>query len=79
MSPIHGELAGLPPMLVLSGTHDILNADAHRLVEDVTSAGGEAELVEEPGMIHDYPLHPTPEGRAAQRRIAEWCRQRLTD
>ncbi len=78
VSPIHGELAGLPPMLVLSGTDDILNADAHRLVDDVTVVGGEAELVEEPGMIHDYPLHPTPEGRAARRRIAEWCRERLT-
>jgi epsilon-lactone hydrolase len=79
VSPIHGELAGLPPMLVLSGTDDILNADAHRLVDGVTHVGGEAELVEEPGMIHDYPLHPTPEGRTARTLIAEWCRERLTD
>ena len=37
VSPIHGDLRGLPPMLVLSGTDDILNADAHRLAEEVTS------------------------------------------
>jgi acetyl esterase/lipase len=76
VSPLHGDLDGLPPMLVLSGTHDILNADAHRLVDAVTKAGGAIELVEEPGLIHDYPLHPTPEARAAQRRIAAWCRER---
>lgn len=77
VSPIHGDLAGLPPMLVLSGTHDILNADAHRLVNEVRTAGGTVELVEEPGLIHDYPLHPTPEARSAQHRIAAWCRARV--
>jgi acetyl esterase/lipase len=74
VSPIHGPLEGLPPMLVLSGTDDILNADARRLTEAVTAAGGHVELVEGPAMIHDYPLHPTPEGRAARTRIAHWLR-----
>ncbi len=78
VSPIHGDLSGLPPMLVVSGTHDILNADAHRLVDAVTKAGGAVELMEEPGLIHDFPLHPTPEARLAQRHIAAWCRTRLT-
>ena len=77
VSPIHGDLAGLPPMLVLSGTHDILNADAHRLVDEVRTVGGAVELTEEPGLLHDYPLHPTPEARAAQRWIAAWCRARV--
>jgi acetyl esterase/lipase len=74
VSPIHGPLAGLPPMLVLSGTDDILNADAHRLVDAAGSAGVEVELVEGSAMIHDYPLHPTPEGRAARARIVHWLR-----
>jgi len=74
VSPIHGPLGGLPPMLVLSGTDDILNADAHRFVDAVVAAGGEVELVEGEQMIHDYPLHPTPEGRAARAHIAAWLR-----
>ena len=74
VSPIHGPLTGLPPMLVLSGTDDILNADAHRLVDDAAAAGVEVELVEGPAMIHDYPLHPTPEARAARAHIANWLR-----
>jgi acetyl esterase/lipase len=77
VSPIHGDLGGLPPMLVLSGTHDILNADARRLAEAVTTAGGDLELVEAPRMIHDYPLHPTPEGRAARAHVAAWLRSRM--
>ena len=39
VSPIHGDLRGLPPMLVLSGTDDILNADAHRLAKAVSTTG----------------------------------------
>jgi acetyl esterase/lipase len=77
VSPIHGDLSGLPPMLVLSGTDDILNADARRLADAVSKAGGDLDLVEMPGMIHDYPLHPTPEGRAARAHIAAWLHERL--
>jgi acetyl esterase/lipase len=78
VSPIHGDPGDLPPVLVLSGTHDILNADAHRLVDAVVLAGGDVELVEGLGLIHDYPLHPTPEGRRARARIARWLCDRLT-
>ena len=77
VSPIAGPLAGLPPMLVLSGTDDILTVDAVRLAEAVTAAGGAVELVTAPGQIHDYALHPTPEGRAARRRIVTWMQARL--
>ncbi len=77
VSPIAGPLAALPPMLVLSGTDDILTVDAQRLVEAVTVAGGSVELVEAPGQIHDYALHPTPEGRAARRRVTAWLQARM--
>jgi acetyl esterase/lipase len=72
VSPLFGPLAGLPPMLVLSGTDDILTVDAHRLVDAVRAAGGVVDLTVAPGQIHDYPLHPTPEGRRARAEIAGW-------
>lgn len=77
VSPITGLLTGLPPMLVFSGTDDILNADAHRLVDAVTAAGGSARLVEQVRQIHDYVLHPTREGRAARRETSAWLRDRI--
>lgn len=77
VSPIAGLLSGLPPMLAFSGTDDILNADAHRLVDAVTAAGGSIRLVEQEGQIHDYALHPTREGRAARREMGAWLRTRV--
>lgn len=77
VSPIAGLLSGLPPMLVLSGTDDILNADAHRLAGAVGAAGGSVRLVEQAGQIHDYVLHPTREGRAARREVSAWLRARI--
>jgi epsilon-lactone hydrolase len=75
VSPIHGDLRGLPPMTVFSGTDDLLNPDAHRLSAGCADAGVECELVEEAGMQHDYPLMRSPEGRAARRRIVEVLRR----
>lgn len=71
VSPLHGELSGLPPITVFTGTHDILNPDSHRLVDQCSAVGTECELIEGPGLPHVYPLMPTPEGRAARRRMVE--------
>jgi monoterpene epsilon-lactone hydrolase len=70
VSPIHGEIAGLPPIAVSVGSEDLLNPDSHRLREACRGAGVACELVEAPGMPHAYPVFPTPEGRAAVRQIA---------
>lgn len=77
VSPLFGHLTGVGPVLVFSGTDDILNADAHRLVDALLAAGERVELVEAPAMIHDYVLHRTPEGRAARRVITSWLGGRV--
>ncbi|MES2170883.1 MAG: alpha/beta hydrolase [Actinomycetota bacterium] len=66
VSPINGSLDGLGPLTVFSGTRDILNADAHRLNEKATAAGHPLDFHEVPEMIHNYPLLPIPEARAAR-------------
>jgi acetyl esterase/lipase len=71
ISPLNGELRGLPPITVFTGTNDILNPDSHRLRERCSASGVSCELVEAPGMPHVYPLMPTPEGRGARRRLVE--------
>ena len=69
-SPIHGEMGGLPPIAVFTGTADLLLPDSHRLRDRCCEAGVALTLTEAPGMPHDYALMRTPEGAAARRAIA---------
>ena len=69
VSPIHGTLAGVGPIMMFSGTRDILNADAHRLVALAAESGHPLEYHEGVGMIHVYPILPMPEGDAARALI----------
>lgn len=66
VSPLHGNLRGLPPVTIFTGTRDIMNADAHAFTRRARAAGVAVTLHEAPGMIHDHPLLPTPEGRRAR-------------
>lgn len=69
VDPLAADLTGLGPLTVFTGTRDILNPDARLLVEKALAAGVETELHEQPGLIHVYPLTPTPEGKAARNLI----------
>ncbi|MFC9898480.1 alpha/beta hydrolase fold domain-containing protein [Nocardia sp. NPDC127579] len=70
VSPIHGELTGLAPIVLFSGTAELLNPDARRLA----AAGTGIDYVECPGGQHCYPLLRTREGKQARRHIAELLR-----
>lgn len=75
VSPLHGELAGLPPVLMFCGTYDILVVDARRLAARARREGADLVYVEEPGLMHVYALMQLPEGRAARARIASFVRE----
>lgn len=75
ISPLHGDLRDLPAISVFTGTHDILNPDAHRLLDRCAQAGTTCELIEAPAMPHVYPLMPTPEGRQARRQMVNLLRR----
>jgi acetyl esterase/lipase len=66
VSPLHGDLRGLAPITLFSGTYDILNADARRLVRKAAAAHLPLDYHEAPGLCHDYPLLPIPEAREAR-------------
>jgi acetyl esterase/lipase len=74
VSPIGADLTGLGPLTVFSGTRDILNPDARSLADKATAAGVDVDYHEQPGLVHVYPLTPTPEGRAARTLIVERLR-----
>ena len=61
VSPLHGELGGLPPVEVWVGTRDITLPDCRELGARMP-AGAAFALHVEDGAIHDYPLLPAPRG-----------------
>ncbi|MDP5183045.1 alpha/beta hydrolase [Blastococcus sp. BMG 814] len=71
VSPLFGELAGLGPLTVFSGTRDITSPDTRLLVDRARAAGVPVDHHEEEGLVHVHPLLPVPEGRRARRVMAE--------
>ncbi|WP_249011535.1 alpha/beta hydrolase fold domain-containing protein [Conexibacter sp. DBS9H8] len=69
VSPLWGELAGLGPITVFTGTRDLLSPDAARLHERALAAGVRVDYHERPGLVHVYPLTPVAEARAAREVI----------
>ncbi|MGH8060667.1 MAG: alpha/beta fold hydrolase [Pseudoxanthomonas sp.] len=69
VSPLNGDLHGLAPMIVFSGTHDLLYPDSVDLATKARAAGVPVELHLRRGQPHNYAAMPTPEGRQAREVI----------
>ncbi len=69
VSPLGADLHGLGPVTLFSGTRDILHPDARLFVGLAHAARLDLDYHEGPGLVHVYPLTPTPEGRVARRLI----------
>jgi epsilon-lactone hydrolase len=76
VSPLRGDLTGLPPCLMLCGTRDLLQPGCEALFERADEAGWELEYVVAPGLVHVYPLLPIPEAKAAVESIVDFLRLR---
>jgi acetyl esterase/lipase len=75
VSPALGDLAGLPPALMFCGTRDTLAPGCRLLARRAAEAGWDLTYVEEPDLIHVYPLLPLlPEARSAWRRTLAFLR-----
>ncbi|MFD3748450.1 alpha/beta hydrolase fold domain-containing protein [Nocardia sp. NPDC058633] len=77
VSPLFGDLTGLGPITVFTGTDDILNPDARLLAAKAREAGVDLDYHEEAGLVHVYPLTPSQEGAKARRRIIATLRAEL--
>ncbi|WP_104525582.1 alpha/beta hydrolase fold domain-containing protein [Blastococcus atacamensis] len=71
VSPLFGDLAGLGPLTVFSGTRDITSPDTRLLVTRARAAGVPVDHHEEAGLVHVHPLLPVPEGRRARALLAD--------
>lgn len=54
LSPINGDFIGLPPSLILVGTHEIFLCDCRRFKEKAISAGVALTYQEWDSMFHDW-------------------------
>ncbi|WP_146063598.1 alpha/beta hydrolase [Streptomyces sp. SM11] len=76
VSPLFGELAGLPPVLLQVGSREILLSDAERFAAGLRRAGGTGVLEVWPGMVHVWHLHHArlAKAREAVSRLGGWLR-----
>lgn len=79
LSPLYGDLTGLPPMLVHVGSDEILLDDAVRLVERARAAGVDASVGRFPGLWHVFQAFPVPESRASLREFGGFVRRHTAD
>ena len=70
VSPMFGDLEGLPPLHLLVGTEEILLPGILSFADRAREAGTEVSLVIGDGQQHTWPLAPTPDGRETLREIA---------
>lgn len=71
VSPIYGELQGLPKIYIFVGTREICLPDARKFVEKLKKAGAPHEYYEYPMMNHVFPQYPILEGAKARREIEQ--------
>ena len=74
VSPLFGEMKGLPPVTLYTGTRELLYPDLLLLNDALTTAGVLVDLHVGKGLNHEYPLMPIPEGRRAVRDTAALLR-----
>lgn len=79
-SPLHADLAGLPPVLIQVGTAETLHDDSTRLESKLKGAGGDATLEVWDEMIHVWHLFAPmlDKGQEAIDVMAEFIRKRTS-
>jgi acetyl esterase/lipase len=74
-SPLYAGLAGLPPMAVFQGTHDIFVADARSFQARAAAQGADLQYFEYEGGFHVFMgARNTRESRDVYRRVAGFLR-----
>jgi monoterpene epsilon-lactone hydrolase len=79
ISPLYGDLHGLPPLLMYVGEYETLQDDSTRFAEKARTAGVQVSLTVGEGMVHCYPLLAPlfPEATRAMREIGEFVHAQL--
>jgi acetyl esterase len=79
ISPVYGDLRGLPPAKLVVGSSDMLLEDNLVMAARLSAAGGEVDVRVYPESPHGFTLHPTAMAGAALDDIGSWLAERLLD
>jgi len=80
ISPLYGDLRGLPPLLINVGDYETMRDDSVRFAEKAKKAGVDVTLRVGEKMVHCYPLMAPmfPEATEAMGEISEFIRKQLS-
>ena len=77
ISPLYGDLRGLPPALLVAGELDILLEDSLVMAARLSAAGNQVDLRVYPESAHGFTSLPTGMAAAALDGIGSWLAGRL--
>jgi acetyl esterase/lipase len=77
VSPLFGDLTGLPPSLLVVGADDILFEDSLQMAMRLAAAGGYADLRVFPESPHGFTSFPIEMARTAWQDIESWLADRF--
>jgi len=77
LSPLRGDLTGLPPVLVQASEAEMLYHDAYRYVARAREQGSPARLQTWPHMLHVWQMFDMPEATAALDEVETFLRAQL--
>lgn len=79
MSPLYGDLSGLPPLLLQCGSEEMLRDDSVRLAAKAKAAGVDVTFEEWEEMVHVWHLFADrlADGREALARVGEFVRAHI--
>lgn len=79
MSPLYGDLSGLPPLLLQCGSEEMLRDDSVRLAAKAKAAGVDVTFEEWDEMVHVWHLFADrlADGRKALARVGEFVRAHI--
>jgi acetyl esterase/lipase len=74
VSPVHGDFAGLPPLMIVTGSTEVLRDEARRVAQRARLAGVPVRYEEWPRMPHVFPIlaDVLPEARLAFRHMSQF-------
>ncbi|MFZ5735625.1 MAG: alpha/beta hydrolase fold domain-containing protein, partial [Pseudomonadota bacterium] len=78
VSPLYGDLSGLPPIYLTASEGEVLLSDTTRLIERAKQAGVDVTSRIVDDSVHVYTIFPfLPETAVTMQEIGTWAQQRL--